>query len=322
MHVSERIESLPEAVHNNVINESFEIKVPASIANLGPGFETLAVAVQLYINLRVEQLRGKGKFYFAGPGAEIAEIERAFRCIAGKNAPGLPSLRVEVSSEIPPNAGLGRCAALAVAGFRLYEAIARPVSIQKLLQSAEVLGCHPENAAASLLGGLTLTCRLSDGAIHAAKFPWPEDLGLVIVTPKLPPNSEEEPACLPDLVSRADLVFNLQRIALLLQSLRSGDFSLLKHALADRVHQPFREGAIPGFAEALALQHRDLLGICLSGSGPSVVAMAERNLWEIGDLLAGIYRRSGVDYRLRILDAHQDVSALPQVFRSGLLCCS
>jgi homoserine kinase len=111
-------------------------------------------------------------------------------------------------------------------------------------------------------------------------------------------------------------------VALLLQSLRSGDFSLLKYALDDRVHQPYRESAVPGLAEALSLKHQDLLGICLSGSGPSIVAMAERNLWEIGDLLAAIYQRLGIDYQLRILEAHQEVSARPEVFRAGLLCCS
>ena len=103
---------------------------------------------------------------------------------------------------------------------------------------------------------------------------------------------------------------------------RSGDFSLLKHALDDRVHQPFREKLVPGLSQALALEHRDLLGVCLSGSGPSVVAIAERSLWEIGELLGSVYARSGVDYQLRMLQAHQEVSARPELFRSALLCCS
>jgi homoserine kinase len=257
----------------------------------------------------------------AGEG-DRALVEHAYRYLADRDAVRLPALAVEIENDIPAHAGLGSSAALTVAGLRLYEAVARPISIQRMLQSADALGCHSENAAASLLGGLTLTCRLSDGALHAAKFPWPDALGLVLVTPSV--SREREPAHrgLPSLVSREDLVFNLQRVALLLQSLRSSDFSLLKHALDDRVHQPFREKAIPGFSEALNLQHRDLLGICLSGSGPSIVALAERNLWEIGDLLAGIYRRSGVRCQLRILEAHQDASARPRIFRSGLLCCS
>jgi homoserine kinase len=305
--------------------EDFQIRVPASIANLGPGFETLAVAVQMFVTLRVNKRKGHGQVQFnssQAAQADVARIERAFRAIAGSEASRLPSLSVEVINEIPAGAGLGSSAALSVAGLRLYEAVARPVSIQKMLQTSAALGGNPESAAASLLGGLTLTCKLSDGALHAAKFPWPERLGLVLVTPVINRDLEHAPAGLPNLVSRDDLVFNLQRVALLLQSLRSADFSLLKHALDDRVHQPFSQGLIPGFSEALNLQHRDLLGVCLSGSGPSIVAMAERNLWEIGDLLAGIYRRTGIPYQLRILEAHQEISAQPQVFRSGLLCCS
>ncbi len=312
-----------KAFHNFASNEWLDVRVPASIANLGPGFETLAVAVKLYLGLRVKKIPGNGqlRFRLAAPDVEN-RIEGAYRSLAGEDAAQLPSLSIEVSNEIPRHSGLGGRAAMIVAGLRLYETMAGPVPMQKLLQAACALGCHPENAAASLLGGLTLSCRLPDGAVHATKFPWPEELRLVVLTPSVSRSPNAAAPSLPNSVSRADLVFNLQRVALLLQSLRSGDFSLLKYAMDDRVHQPFRESAMPGLAEALNLQHQDLLGICLSGSGPSIVAMAERNLWEIGDLLAQIYQRSGIDCQLRILDAHPEVSARPQVFRAGLLCCS
>ncbi len=306
-------------------HNAVEIKVPGSIANLGPGFDTLAVAVQLYLTLRVTRLPGRGhlEFRFIGyqPNGEN-HIERAYRALAGEEADSLPSLGIEVRSEIPPSAGLGSSAAATVAGLRLYESVTGPLPLQTLLNVACALESHPDNASASLLGGLTLSCAMPDGSVHATKFPWPDSLAFVVASPAIPLSTRESRAVLPNCVSRADLVFNLQRVALLLQSLRSGDFSLLKYALGDRVHQPFRESVVPGLAEALNLKHRDLLGICLSGSGPSIVAMAERNLWEIGDLLAQIYRRSGIDYQLRILDAHHEVSAQPQIFRAGLLCCS
>ena len=316
--------TVPEKAFRNLANnESFEVRVPASIANLGPGFETLAVAVQLYVVLRAKKISGNGQLQFRLAAPDVRNrIESAYRYLAGDDAGQLPSLSIEVSSEIPRHSGLGGRAAMTVAGLRLYEALAGPLPMQNLLQATSALGCHPENAAASLLGGLTLSCRLLDGAVHATKYPWPEALGLVVLTPSVSRSPNEAASSLPNSVSRADLVFNLQRVALLLQSLRSGDFSLLKYALDDRVHQPYRESAVPGLAEALSLKHQDLLGICLSGSGPSIVAMAERNLWEIGDLLAAIYQRLGIDYQLRILEAHQEVSARPEVFRAGLLCCS
>jgi homoserine kinase len=308
-----------------IFSERIEIKVPGSIANLGPGFDTLAVAVQLYLTLRVTRLPGNGQleFRFAGyePNGENS-IERAYRYLAGDDLSSLPSLAVEVISEIPPGAGLGSSAAATVAGLRLYESVTGPVPFQTLLNSAFVLESHPDNAAASLLGGLTLSCAMPDGSVYATKFPWPESLGFVVASPAMPLSTKASRAVLPACVSRADLVFNLQRVALLLQLLRGGDFSLLKYALDDRVHQPFRESVVPGLAEALDLKHQDLLGICLSGSGPSIVAMAERSQYEIGDLLAAIYRRAGIDYQLRILEAHQEISARPEVFPSGLLCCS
>jgi homoserine kinase len=306
-------------------DEEFEIKIPASIANLGPGFETLAVAVQLYVNLRVKRIPGNGQVEFRlADAGSVREnlIERAYCYVAGGRGRQLPSLSVEVTSEIPVHAGLGSQAAATVAGLRMYEAVAGPLPIQELLHAACALGCHPDSAAASLLGGLTLSCRLPDGSVHATKFPWPEALGLIVLTPSLPRGADHSPAELPGSVSRADLVFNLQRVALLLQSLRSGDFSLLKHAMDDRVHQPFRQRLGPELSEALQIQHPDLLGICLSGSGPSLVALAERTLWEIGDLLVGVYQHAGIGCQLRILDVHQDVSSYSKLFRSGLLCCS
>jgi homoserine kinase len=307
------------------IQDSTEIRVPGSIANLGPGFDTLAVAVQLYLTLQVTVLPGKGQreFHFTGykPGGRNC-IERAFRFLAGEQADDLPSLRIEVQSEIPPSAGLGSSAAATVAGLRLYELISGPVPLQTLLNAACELESHPDNAAASLLGGLTLSCAMPDGSVYATKFPWPGSLAFIVASPALPLSTKESRAMLPACVSRADLVFNLQRVALLLQLLRSGEFSLLRQALDDRVHQPYRADVVPGLREALDLQHNDLLGICLSGSGPSIVAMAERNLWEIGELLAAVYHRSGIEYQLRILEAHQEVSAQPQDFRSALPCCS
>lgn len=163
---------------------------------------------------------------------------------------------------------------------------------------------------------------MPDESVYATRFPWPEALGLVVLTPSVPRSVAGSRAELPNSVSRADLVFNLQRVALLLQILRSGDYSLLKHALEDRVHQPFRQERVPGLSEAFELQHPDLLGMCMSGSGPSIVALAERNLWEIGKLLTDAYQRTGIACQARVLDVHQERSAYSKIFRSGLLCCS
>jgi len=310
-------------IPQDVMNR-FEIKIPASIANLGPGFDTLAVAVQLYLTLRVRKMHGSGSVEFHFLDHELRGenyIERAYRALAGESFARLPSLSVEVRTEIPMCAGLGSSAAATVAGLRLYESVAGPLPLPMLLNVACALESHPDNAAASLLGGLALSCQLPDGTVHATRFPWPDSMGFVVLTPHTPLTTGESRAVLPESISRADAVFNLQRVALLLQSLHSGDFSQLRHALGDRLHQPARQKIVPLLARALELEHRDLCGVCLSGSGPSIVAIAQRSQREIGELLGSLCHGAGVGYSVRTLQVHHEGSEYVPICRSGLLCC-
>jgi homoserine kinase len=108
------------------------------------------------------------------------------------------------------------------------------------------------------------------------------------------------------MVSREDAVFNIQRASLLLCALQTGNFALLRQAFQDRIHQPYRQRLVPGLSEALALEHPDLLGVCLSGAGPSVAAFAERNFEEIEQLLGRIFSQTEASYQIRRLTAHQD----------------
>jgi homoserine kinase len=304
--------------------DAFAIKVPGSIANLGPGFDTLAVAVQLYLRLTVRTIPGHDRLEFRFLDHELCGenyIERAFRFLARQNPASFPSLHVEVRSDIPMRAGLGSSAAATVAGLRLYEALAGPLPTQAIVNAACALESHPDNASAAVLGGLTTSCQLSDGSVYATSFRWPERLAFVVVTPEVPLATTESRKVLPSFIPRRDVVFNLQRLSLLLQLLQSEDFSLLKQALSDRLHQPFRQKLVPGLAQALELEHEDLLGVCLSGSGPSIVALAETNLQAISELLASVYESLGIGYQLRTLTVHQEVCDKRQnVFPRGLVC--
>ncbi len=289
--------------------DSFEVSVPASIANLGPGFDTLAVSVNLYLNLRVQVVEGDGATDFRFVDQELRGenyIERAYRFLARQSGTPLPSVRVEVASEIPMRAGLGSSAAATVAGLRLYQALAGELPKQALLNAACALEGHPDNVAAALLGGLTASCQLPDGSTYAASFRWPPTLRFIVLTPEYSLATSESRGVLPGYIPRGDAIFNLQRLALLLQSLQSGDFSLLKQALNDRLHQPFRKKLVPGLEQALGLEHEDLLGVCLSGAGPSIVGLAERNVDSIEALLRRCYEPLGIPFTIRTLTVHEN----------------
>jgi homoserine kinase len=293
----------------NPVLDPFEISVPASIANLGPGFDTLAVAVQLYLRLHVKPVEGENHLRFSFVNAHIDGenyIERAFLFLARQRGTDFPSLDIDVETEIPTKSGLGSSAAATVAGLRLYETIAGRLPARGLLNAACALEHHPDNVAAALLGGLTISCQLPDRSVTAVRMKWPARLQFLVLTPQLALPTKESRRVLPERVSLEDAIFNIQRVALLLRSLQCEDFSLLREALFDRLHQPARQELVPGLERALALQHPDLLGVCLSGAGPSIVALAEKNFEEIAQMLKDSFRETGVSCCVRRLQVHEN----------------
>jgi homoserine kinase len=287
--------------------DRFTLRVPASIANLGPGFDTLAVAVRLYLKLEVTVLEGEGGLSFHFPECPIDGenyIERAFRFLAGQSGRPHRSLSVEVRSDIPMKSGLGSSAAATVAGLRLYEAISSPLAPQGLLNAACALEGHPDNVSAALLGGLTVSCQLADRSAFSVGLEWPNELSFLVLTPEFALATSASRQVLPSHVSHEDAVFNLQRVALFLQAIQKKDYSLLREALQDRLHQPFRKELVPGLQDLLAIQHPDLLGICLSGAGPSVVALAKENLAVVEELLATAFAPQSIPFRIRRLSVH------------------
>jgi len=302
-----------------------KIKVPGSIANLGPGFDTLGLAVQLYLRLQVRLVAGENRLEFRFLNQKLDGenyIERAFRFLAVQHGGSFPSLSINVVSDIPMKGGLGSSAAATVAGLRLYEAIKGALPPQGLLNAACHLEGHPDNVAAALLGGLTASCQLSDGSVFAARLNWPESLGCLVLTPAMTLATSAARSVLPPRIPRADAIFNLQRVAILLQALQSGNFALLREAFHDRMHQPYREKLVPGLKQALSLEHPDLLGVCLSGAGPSIVAFAQSNLDAVEELLAKSYMQVGIPFKIRRLSVHQagEDAAGPSADASS--CCA
>jgi homoserine kinase len=288
-----------------------EIRVPGSVANLGPGFDALSVAVQLYLRVRVIAIRPSEPdtidWEFVGPAPNGENrIETAFRLARTRGGIPAPGLRVRVESEIPQVAGLGSSAAAAVAGLKLYDVVSglSRTTTDVLAMATELEG-HPDNAAAALLGGLTVSCQLENGQIIARSWRWPDALRLVVATPDVPLQTSHARRVLPADLSMRDAVFNLQRALLLIHTLDSGQYEDLRDAMRDRWHQPARAPLVPGLSEALAIDDPAVLGMCLSGAGPSIVALATDGAPRAATLLRELYDRLGVTCTIRTLSAHQ-----------------
>lgn len=287
-----------------------EIAIPGSTSNLGPAFDALSVAVTLYLRLRILDARtdpaGGLDLLFEGPapGGEN-RIEAAYRLACARVGRPGRALRVAVSSEIPMAAGLGSSAAAAVAGLLLYEAAAGvDLGLDKLVLATE-LERHPDNAAASLLGGMTVSCACDDGRIIARAWPWPPDIRLIVATPEVQLPTHTARAVVPERVLMEDAIANLQRALLLVRALESGEYGDIREAMKDRWHQPPRTPLVPGLVDALAIDHASVLGVCLSGAGPSVLALAAPGrAEEAAAVLGECYRRRGVPATIRNLAAH------------------
>ena len=287
-----------------------EIVVPGSIGNVGPGFDALGLAIALYLRVRVTRIvpDGRGGIGFTFVDAEplgANRIRSAFEIIPPRRrAP--PSIEVEVRSEIPQRAGLGSSAAATIAGLRLRELVdGRPVTTAAMLEAATRLEGHPDNVAAIIAGGLTSSCVTSSGNIAVGRWPWPASWRTVIAIPDRKLDTAVSRRALPATLPFADVRFNLQRLGMLLhavQARRAGDFA---EALADRAHQPYRERLVPGLRAALHFRHPDVMGACLSGSGPSVAFFTRRNAAGVRRAVEKLYERERVPCTIRILRVHQ-----------------
>jgi len=286
-----------------------EIVVPASISNLGPGFDTLGVAVSLYLRVRIVRVVDDGRRrlecrFENGPLGGPNRIEEAFL----KSSPARrrrPSLVVHVRSEIPLRSGLGSSAAATIAGLRLAELIEGRQGADELLRRATELEGHPDNAAPALFGGLTSCCMAENGSIAVTKWHWPAKWQIVVATPDAELATSVSRRVLPRRLPFDDTVFNLQHVALLLGSLRTGNAQHFREALRDRVHQPYRERLVPGLHRVLGVRHPDVIGFCLSGAGPSIAAFTTGRTAPAERMLRDAYRKERIACTVRTVRVHR-----------------
>lgn len=298
---------------------SFEVRVPASTANLGSGFDCLGLALDLYLTARVtvspdsvagSTVRSRGVPGSAalpsGPHENL--ILRVMKHVADKVGAILPPVRLAVQNEIPIAGGLGSSAAAIVAGIALgYAVCGKKFTEDAALRCATWFESHVDNIGAALLGQLVVSMVRSDGSVVALRRSWPAEVRVVAVTPEISLKTDASRAALPKSVSHADAVFNLQRSALFLAALDARRYDLLADAMQDRLHQSYRMGLIPGLDEALAMPRiPGMLGRALSGSGPTVIALATENFAEIGATIASHFKSNGLPATIRDLSVAEE----------------
>ena len=298
--------------------QSVEVRVPASTSNLGAGFDCYSLALRLYLTVRATttnssaepcRIRSTGEGGAASlPRTADNLIFRAMRLTAEREGLRLPHVRLAVRNEIPLGRGLGSSAAAIVAGMGLSAALCGiELTGETLLRYATQLEGHADNVAAALHGGWVTTCVRSDGGVLAIKRRWPTELKIIVISPQVSVETAQARAALPRTVTRADAVHNLQRTALFGAALAERSYDLLWEAMQDRLHQSHRESLVPGLADALATpQLPGLVGLALSGAGPSVLALARTRFAEIGEAIAANFRRHGIETTVRLLEVDDD----------------
>lgn len=275
----------------------WHIKVPASTANLGSGFDALGMALSLPLECWFS-LADDLEFAVRGEGESIVP-ETADNLVwktaealhRDKTGQPMPTGHLTIKSRIPLARGLGSSAAAIVAGLVLANTFLSPrLSREDLLGWATKLEGHPDNVAAAIFGGFVLAWE-QDGTIRVRNYPAPE-LRCLLVIPDYHVSTEAARGVLPATVPLADAVFNAQRMGLWIDALNRRDWTLLAEAGNDRLHQPYRESLVPGMRELIdgALTHGASFA-SLSGSGPTMLALAEPDrIAEVAQALEQIAR--------------------------------
>jgi homoserine kinase len=264
-------------------DQKVRVRVPASTANLGPGFDTLGMALNVYawiemgfsedtrIHLLGDQMEGV-------PTNKSNLVYKVAQQVFAKAGVSHPELEISMYSDIPLTRGLGSSASAIIGGMVAANAlIGSPLSKDVIFQMASEVEDHPDNVGASLYGGLVVA--YWDGSRAECIHTIPDErLEVLVVIPEFHLATEKARHVLPKQVSMQDAVFNVSHSSLLVAALFSGNLDMIQHAMKDALHQPYRTALIPGMGKILdeAVDH-GALGIALSGAGPTLLALVNAN---------------------------------------------
>ena len=265
------------------------VKVPASSANLGPGYDVLAAALAMHLELEVEEAES---FSVEAKGLDVP-LDRSNLCVrAFESLRAADGIAFRIRSEIPLAAGLGSSAAAIVAGLlaadHLYELAQEPEDV--LARAAEIEG-HPDNVAAALYGGFVV-CAEEEGALTATRLDPPQGVEAVVVIPSEQVPTEEARRAIPEQVPLVDAVANISAASELVLGIQRSDLTLIGRGLNDCLHQPYRARLYPRSMEIVAEAPRmGAIGATISGAGPTVLVWT---FWQsTGEVMKALEERVG-----------------------------
>ncbi len=289
------------------------VSVPATSANLGPGFDCLGLALALYNRITFTAVPHPAlTITVSGTDAANVATDKSnlvYQCAAliFEKAGQRPSgLHIHQENAIPVGSGLGSSSTAVLGGMLAANAlIGGPFTPEQILHFAAEREGHPDNVAPALYGGLVLGIGHPRG-LHIERFDLP-DLKVVVILPDFHLLTREARAALPAQVSHADAIFNAARTPLVIRALQTADYTRLAIAMQDTLHQPYRIPLIPGMAGAFAAaQAAGAQGVALSGAGPSLIAFAPEGHVYIGEAVTAVFAQAGLNSRTWVLDVdHQ-----------------
>ena len=279
--------------------EAVRVRVPASSANLGPGFDALGLALGLYLTCTFEPadrltIRATGRDADRIPTGEDNLIWQTALRVARDVGDVLHPISLHIDNDIPIEKGLGSSAAALTAGVVIADQLLglhwKP---HRILDEAAQIEGHPDNVAACVLGSIVASAIDAGGVARAVRLELPASYGVAVVVPDFLLPTASARSVLPEKYTRQDAVFNVQRSALLIAALATGTTSAFPAAFEDRMHQPYRYSLVPGLEEIVNLRAPGLLGCALSGAGPSILVFYEKEYAQVCDLVRQIFALHG-----------------------------
>lgn len=295
------------------------VKVPASTANIGPGFDCLGMALPIYNTITIEEtvMPGTGieinvmsedetidEMVFDDiPKDESNLVYKAVEMLYNSIGQEPSELKINIQTGIPIARGLGSSSSIVVGGLlAANKLLGNPADETALLAIATEVEGHPDNVAPAILGGVVLATQEDDGTLSYCKLNWPEEWDISVCIPDFQLSTEIARSILPKEVSMQDAIFNAKHLAMLLQAVNNRDAKLMKVALKDKLHQPYREKLVPGMKEIMeAFKHEDdVLGCVLSGAGPSLLIISRKyDLDKIKSTVTEIWESQNISCEVR-----------------------